>query len=111
MAKSDLEKLLELYVGNPDVYDYAYANCLEYKKFFDGLSVDTQNQFKRAHTAFRIANGGAKFQEGLFHTATFGLSFGIKKLITRNKKSKKDLIIDLVNSEEFINIFKELNNR
>lgn len=37
MAKSDIEKLLELYVGNPDVYDYAYANCLEYKKFLMGF--------------------------------------------------------------------------
>ena len=111
MASSDFEKLLELYIGNPDVFYYAYVNCPEYKKFFDSLSVDIQNKFRRAHAALRVSNGAYKFQEGIFHVATFGLSYGAKKLFNRNKKSKKELIVEMVESEEFIGFFKALNNK
>ena len=87
MSKRDIEKLMEVYVCNPNVYEYAYSNCQEYKTFIDNLSEDALSKIKRAHAAWKISNGTDKFREGLFHTATFGLSFGAKKLLNRNKKS------------------------
>lgn len=27
MSKRDIEKLMEVYVCNPNVYEYAYSNC------------------------------------------------------------------------------------
>jgi len=109
MSKRDIEKLMEVYVCNPNVYEYAYSNCQEYKTFIDNLSEDALSKIKRAHAAWKISNGTDKFREGLFHTATFGLSFGAKKLLNRNKKSKQEMIVEMVESEEFIGFFKALN--
>ena len=66
MSKRDIEKLMEVYVCNPNVYEYAYSNCQEYKTFIDNLSEDALSKIKRAHAAWKISNGTDKFREGLF---------------------------------------------
>ena len=55
MSKRDIEKLMEVYVCNPNVYEYAYSNCQEYKTFIDNLSEDALSKIKRAHAAWKIA--------------------------------------------------------
>lgn len=107
----EIERIFEAYVCNPDVYEYAYEHCNEYRKYIDSLPEKSKSAISRAHTGYKIANGSNRVREGLFHAATFGLSYGIKKLATRNSKSKQERIAEIVNSEEFINIFRTLNSK
>lgn len=108
--EKDLQKILEAYVINPDVYYYAYNNCEEYRIFIDNLSDENKKRFDRARTAWKVSNGAENFRAGLFHAATFGVFYGAKKLINRNKKTKVELIAELVQSPGFVEVFKELND-
>lgn len=45
----------------------------------------------------------------MFHAATFGVFYGAKKLININKKSKSGLIAELVESPDFVEVFKAFN--
>ena len=85
--EKNLQKIIEAYVINPDVYAYAYAHCEEYKVFIDNLSDENRRRFDKARTAFKVSNGVDTFRAGLFHAATFGVFYGAKKLININKKS------------------------
>lgn len=109
MSTKDLEKIFEAYVCDSDVYEYAYANCAEYRNFIDNMNDDVKKKIRIAHTGWKVSNGAEKFREGLFHAGTFGLSFGIKKLMNIKKKSKKEMIIELVESDDFVNFFRALN--
>ena len=106
----ELKKLFEAYVCNPDVYEYAYLHCDEYKKYIDSLPEETMASIRRAHKAYKISNGSDKIRKGLFHLATFGLSYGIEKVATINSKSKDEKIVELVENENFVTFFKTLNS-
>lgn len=107
--EKNLQKTIEAYVINPDVYAYAYAHCEEYKVFIDNLSDENRRRFDKARTAFKVSNGIDTFRAGLFHAATFGVFYGAKKLININKKSKSELIAELVESPDFVEVFKIFN--
>lgn len=108
--EKNLQKILEAYVINPDVYAYAYTHCEEYKVFIDNLSDDNRRRFDKARTAFKVSNGVDTFRAGLFHAATFGVFYGAKKLININKKSKSELIAELVESPDFVEVFRTFND-
>lgn len=108
--EKNLQKIIEAYVINPDVYAYAYAHCEEYKVFIDNLSDENRRRFDKARTAFKVSNGVDTFRVGLFHAATFGVFYGAKKLININKKSKAELIEELVESPDFVEVFRTFND-
>lgn len=107
LSKKDISKILEEYVCDPDVYEYAYKNCAEYKVFIDTLSEKNKKNFDRARAMLKVAQGSEKVREGLLHASTFGLTLGIKKLV--NRKTKEERIAELVASCEFIEIFRFFN--
>lgn len=108
--EKNLQKIIEAYVINPDVYAYSYAHCEEYKAFIDNLSDENRRRFDKARTAFKVSNGVDAFRAGLFHAATFGVFYGAKKLININKKSKSELIAELVESPDFVEVFRTFND-
>lgn len=108
--EKNLQKIIEAYVINPDVYAYAYTHCEEYKVFIDNLSDENRRGFEKARTAFKVSNGVNTFRAGLFHVATYGVFYGAKKLINRNKKSKAELIAELVESPDFVEVFRTFND-
>jgi len=106
--EKDLEKIIELYVINPDVYKYAYENCDEYKIFIDNLDEDMKRRIEFARKANGFSNKAGKFRNGLIHASTFGLSYGVSKLFSINKKSKEQMIKETVESHEFKELFRTL---
>lgn len=108
-VEKNLAKVIEAYIINPEVYDYAYKNCEEYKIFIDSLSNENKEKFNKARAAWKIGQGSEKVREGLMHASTFGLTLGIKKLMNINKKSKEDRLAELISSSDFLDIIKFFN--
>ena len=108
-TEKDMQRIIEIYIINPDVYDYAYEHCEEYKKFSDNLPDKVKKNFKMARNGARMYNGANKLRAGLFHAGTFGLSYGVSKLLKIGQKSKADIIKEEVESENFKSIFREFN--
>ena len=102
-----LSYIYENYIGDPDVYKYAYENCKPYRMYINTLPEETMQKIRKAHSAMSLNKGVNKFRKGLFHMGTFGLSFAAEKAFCKSKKQK---VKELVDSKEFYNLFEQLYN-
>ncbi len=114
MVKKDLEKILskvyENYTMNKDVHEMAYTLNSEYKNFWDNHSEELKKKLLKGQKIMRISQSSDKVQEGLFHFATLGVSYGIKKLFQKGKPSREEQIKNAVTSEDFTELLKALND-
>lgn len=110
---SDFEKAYTLVLKNysmvKDVHETAYENNEAYKIFWNGQSEEVKKRIEKARKLNSIGSGTNKFQEGLLHASTFGLSFGIKKIFQAGKPTRKEQIYQTVTSGEFTELIDSLN--
>lgn len=113
MGKTNLQKTLnsiyENYTCIKDVHDTAYTHNKEYKIFWDNHPETTKSKLLKAQKAMSISNGADKTKEALFHLATFGVSYGAKKLFQKGKPSREEKIKEVVTSNDFTEVIKLLN--
>ena len=95
----------ENYICEPDVYKYAYENSKEFRRYINSLPEERMEKIKRAHAALSVSNGVHNLRKGMIHASTFGLSFLAEKALFKSKKQK---IIEIVESEEFATLFNNL---
>lgn len=114
MDRSDLEKVLksiyEDYVSVKDVHETAYTLNPEYKKFWDNHSEEDKKRLLFGQKANSVSNGVWKYQETMFHLATFGASYGIKKLFQRGKPTREERIKQAVTDSNFTEVMSAVNS-
>ena len=96
----ELSRIIEYYIGTPKIYKYCYENSEEFKNFIDNATEIRKKKIKTLHTAYHCAH----CREPLVHLATFGLSFGGKKLA--EKKEFKELD-ETIKGDEFKTLFSK----
>lgn len=107
--KKVVKSVYEEYFSKKDVHEVAYLLNPEYKIFWDNHSEKIRKNFLTAQKANSLVEGTNKVREGIFHLATGGASYGIKKLFQIGKKSRKEVIEDAVTNKDFTELIKSLN--
>lgn len=105
ITSKEFEAILINYIYDKDVYKYAYENCKEYRQYINALSEDAMGNIRKGQAAMSVSNGVDKYRKGALHVATFGITALAEKAFF---KSKKQRVIDLVESEDFRELFLEL---
>lgn len=102
--EKDLNRIWKI-ICDPDVYDYAYENCETFRIYINSLPEATMAKIRKNHSLNKMSDTARGVKKGLLHLGTFGMSYAAEKLLFKSKKQK---VAELVDTEEFSNIFKAL---
>ena len=101
-TEKELSKIIEYYLGTPQIYKYCYENSSEFKEFVDGADENMKAAIKKMHRGYNMLH----CKDSLVHLGTFGLSMVGKKIAEKRELDKLD---EAIRSDEFKTLFKNFN--
>ena len=114
MSRSSLEAVVKEiysnYVQVKDVHEAACALNPEYKRFWDNHSEEDKSRLLRGQTMNSVVKGVWKYHEIVLHATTLGASYGIKKLLSRGKPPREEMVRQAVTNEAFTAVLVVINS-
>jgi hypothetical protein len=104
-----LEVVYEKYCGNREIHEAAFIHNSQYRIFWNSHSDEMKANFVKMQHMQSISTVGYRAQEMLFHAATFGVSYGIKKIINAGKPTREEIIREIVTDSNFSQVITSLN--
>lgn len=105
------QKMLNTFIFELDFYEYAYKICVAYKTYVDNMNPKDKKAMKIVHNANKMENSVNNFRKGVLIANPIGLvAFGAIKLMQSGKKSRKQIVQEIVDNKFFSDFFELLNN-